>query len=128
MDVPDADTPFERLVRVVSALRSEEGCPWDREQTMESLVECLQEESREVVEAVEAGDMENLEEELGDFLVQAVFYAQIARERGKFDINDVLEGIIDKLISRHPHVFGDEQADTPEEALKHFNEAKERER
>lgn len=124
MDAPDPEHPFDRLVKIVAALRSDEGCPWDRKQTMESLVECLEEEAEEVVEAVENNDMENLEEELGDFLLQAVFYAQIARERHLFDIDDVLEGICEKLVERHPHVFGDVEADNPQEALEYFNDAK----
>lgn len=117
--------PFERLVELVAYLRSDEGCPWDREQTMESMIECLEEESREVVEAVREGDMDNLEEELGDFILQGVFYAQMAREKDLFDIGDVLRRLNEKLVSRHPHVFGEESAESPEEAIDHWNEVKE---
>jgi tetrapyrrole methylase family protein/MazG family protein len=113
----DRDDPFRTLVNLVEYLRSEDGCPWDREQTMESMIECLREESEEVVQAVEAGDMDNLEEELGDFILQGVFYAQLAREKDLFDIDSVLERLNQKLVKRHPHVFGEEKAETAEEAL-----------
>lgn len=117
----DGDDPFENLVDLVEYLRSEEGCPWDRKQTMESMIECLREESEEVVEAVENDDMDNLEEELGDFLLQGVFYAQMAREEELFDVHDVLERLNRKLVKRHPHVFGDEEA---EEALESWENVK----
>lgn len=120
----DADDPFENLVDLVEYLRSEEGCPWDRKQTMESMIECLREESEEVVEAVENDDMDNLEEELGDFILQGVFYAQMAREEGLFDVHDVLERLNRKLVKRHPHVFGDEEAENAEEALESWENVK----
>ncbi|MFB6356930.1 MAG: MazG nucleotide pyrophosphohydrolase domain-containing protein [bacterium] len=116
---------FRRLVRIVEVLRSEDGCPWDRKQTMESMVESLQEESREVVEAVRAGDMDNLKEELGDFILQGVFYAQMADEREMFDIDDVLDSINQKLVERHPHVFGEDEIETAEEALEIWEDVKE---
>lgn len=127
MEPPETEHPFDRLVDIVADLRSEEGCPWDRKQTMESMVDSLREESEEVVEAVEAGDMENLEEELGDYILPAVFYAQMAREQDQFDIEDVLEGICEKLIDRHPHVFGQADAETAEEAVEQFQNAKDAE-
>jgi tetrapyrrole methylase family protein/MazG family protein len=111
------ENPFRRLVELVEYLRSEDGCPWDRKQTMGSMIECLREESEEVVQAVEAGDMDNLEEELGDFILQGVFYAQLADEKNLFDIDSVLERLNQKLVKRHPHVFGEEEAETAEEAL-----------
>lgn len=120
----DLDTPFNQLVDLVKYLRSEEGCPWDRKQTMESMVECLREESEEVVEAVEKGDMDNLEEELGDLILQGVFYAQMAAEDELFDIEDVLDRLNRKLIRRHPHVFGEETAESPDEAIERWNEVK----
>ncbi len=116
--------PFGQLVELVAYLRSEEGCPWDRRQTMESMIECLKEEAGEVVEAVEAGDMENLREELGDLILQGVFYAQLARERGLFDVEDVLEDLNAKLVRRHPHVFGEAVAENPREAIEHWEDVK----
>ena len=120
----DEDDPFDDLVDLVRYLRSEEGCPWDREQTMETMVEHLREESEEVVQAVENDDMDNLEEELGDFILQGVFYAQIAREEGLFDIEDVLERLNRKLVQRHPHVFGEEEAQNAEEAIEQWENVK----
>ncbi|NQT24486.1 nucleoside triphosphate pyrophosphohydrolase [candidate division KSB1 bacterium] len=111
-------------------LRSEEGCPWDKEQTHESLKPYLIEETYEVLETIDSGDKEALREELGDFVLQAVFHAQIAAEAGDFTMEDVLNTINDKLIRRHPHVFGDVQIETAEEqkihweTLKHKKEGK----
>lgn len=119
------DNPFDRLVDLVAYLRSEEGCPWDRKQTMESMIECLEEEAGEVVEAVRNNDMDNLEEELGDLVLQGVFYAQLASEKGLFDVEDVLERLNRKLIKRHPHVFGEATAESPDEAIDKWNEIKE---
>jgi len=100
-------TPFEELVEVMERLRAEDGCPWDREQTHHTLRSYLLEESYEAIEAIEAGDDEELCQELGDVLLQIVFHAQIAREDGRFTADDVCRAIVDKLIRRHPHVFGD---------------------
>lgn len=96
---------LERLVAVMHRLRT--GCPWDAEQTHLSLVRYLVEETLEVVEAIEAGDDDQLSEELGDLLLQVVFHAEIAAETGRFDIEDVAGRIADKLIARHPYVFAD---------------------
>ena len=96
-------------MEIMAQLRSPEGCPWDQEQTHQSLTRCLIEEVSETLEAIDDQDMELLEEELGDLLLQVVFHAQIAKENGNFDIEDVARGISDKLIRRHPHVFGDEK-------------------
>ena len=98
--------PLDRLVDLMAALRSENGCAWDRKQTHQSLLPYLIEESYEVIEAVENEDYAELKNELGDLLCQVVFHAQIARERGDFDIHDSARAIVDKLIERHPHVFG----------------------
>lgn len=98
--------PLDPLVEIMSRLRGEEGCPWDREQDHRSLRPYLLEESYEVLEALDEGDMYKICEELGDLLLQVVFHAQIAAERRSFDINDVVAGISEKLIRRHPHVFG----------------------
>jgi MazG family protein len=99
-------TPWERLVALMAVLRSLEGCAWDRKQTHQSLLPYLIEEAYEVVEAVEAGDFQALREELGDLLCQVVFHAQLASEAGQFDIDDAINQIVDKLVKRHPHVFG----------------------
>lgn len=100
---------FERLVEVMERLRSPEGCEWDRAQTHESLKPYLIEEAYEVLNAIDSGDDEELKEELGDVLLQVIFHAQIAAERGAFNIKDVIEVLTGKLIRRHPHVFGDAQ-------------------
>ncbi|MBM2838684.1 MAG: mazG [Deltaproteobacteria bacterium] len=101
---------FEELVELMSKLRGPGGCPWDGEQTHESLKPYLIEETYEVIEAIDEGSTEMLKEELGDLLLQVVFHSELARERGDFDISDVMEGLINKLVSRHPHVFGDAES------------------
>ena len=108
---------FLSLVEVMDRLRSPGGCPWDARQTHESLVEYLVEETYETVEAIETGDRAGLREELGDLLLQVVFHARIAEEdpENAWGIDDVVEGIIAKLVGRHPHVFGDEVAGTADE-------------
>ena len=100
---------LQRLIDIMAHLRGPDGCPWDQEQTHQTLTRCLVEEVSETLEAIDNNDMVLLEEELGDLLLQVVFHAQIAREKEKFDLEDVARGISDKLIRRHPHVFGDEQ-------------------
>jgi len=97
---------FQTLIDIMARLRRDDGCPWDREQDFQSLKRYLIEETYEVIDAVEDGDMHKLQEELGDLLLQVVFYSQIAREKGIFDVNDVIGGISEKLVRRHPHVFG----------------------
>ena len=108
-----AHTEVERLLDVMAALRA--GCPWDAEQTHRSLVTHLVEEAAETVEAIESGSDEHLREELGDLLLQVVFHAEIARTEGRFDIEDVARGIADKLVARHPYVFGD--GDVPDDLI-----------
>jgi len=100
------NSAFEGLVEVLAKLRGPDGCPWDRQQTHESLKRYLIEETYEVIEAIEEGDMNKLKEELGDLLLQVIFHARVAEEQGKFDIMEVIEEIKEKLIRRHPHVFG----------------------
>jgi len=100
---------LQRLIDIMAHLRGPDGCPWDQEQTHQTLTRCLVEEVSETLEAIDNNDMVLLEEELGDLLLQVVFHAQIAREKERFDLEDVARGISDKLIRRHPHVFGDEQ-------------------
>ena len=108
---------FEELRAIVAELREPDGCPWDRAQTYESLKKCTADGAQEVLDAVDHKDMENLKEELGDLLLQVIFYAQIAAEDGYFTLDDVMNGLGRKLVRRHPHVFGDEKADSAEEAL-----------
>ena len=100
---------FADLVEITAKLRSPEGCPWDREQTFESLKKYLAEESQEVFDAVDHQDMENLCEELGDVLFQVMINSQIAQEKGAFTIDDVVDGVCRKMVRRHPHVFGDKK-------------------
>lgn len=121
----DLDAEFSKLVELVAYLRSDDGCPWDQKQTMESMIECLREEAQEVVDAVEAGDMENLREELGDLILQGVFYAQLADEKDLFSVDQVLRDLNEKLVRRHPHVFGDETAENPSQAIDRWDEVKE---
>ena len=115
-----------RLAEVMDRLRSPGGCPWDAEQTHESLLKYLLEESYEFIEAVESGDRKDLREELGDLLLQVYFHARIAEEHGHdpFDVDDVASGVADKLISRHPHVFGDTQVNSSDEVLRNWEKIK----
>ena len=106
---------FLKLVEILEKLRGEHGCPWDKKQTHVSLMKYLFEESNEYNEAVKKQDYDNMKEELGDVLLQVIFHAQIAKENGKFDIYDVLDSINEKMIRRHPHVFGNSKATTEEE-------------
>ncbi len=99
---------IQRLREIVAKLRAPDGCPWDQEQTHQSLAKCLIEEASETLEAIDLEDYPLMEEELGDLLLQVVFHALLAEEKEKFDLEDVARGINEKLIRRHPHVFGDE--------------------
>ncbi len=119
---------FDRLVNIMARLRGESGCPWDREQTHESLKPYLIEEAYETLEAIDANDDENFKEELGDLLLQIVFHAQMASEDARFTIDDVTKNICMKLVLRHPHVFGDTKADTAEEVLKNWEHIKKSEK
>src|SRR6266699_2989869 len=114
---------FTRLVEIMDTLRSAEGCPWDREQTIDSLKPFVLEETYEVLEAIDRGDHHALREELGDFLFQAVFLAQLESEAGHFSIADSLASIADKLVRRHPHVFA---RDAGEAALQSANQVRTR--
>ena len=111
-DMPTYTLPD--LLDIMAKLRAPDGCPWDRKQTHQSLLNYLIEESYEYIDAVEAGDRANMREELGDVLLQVVFHAQLARETGDFDFAAVVQGISDKLVRRHPHVFGDLKLDGAE--------------
>jgi MazG family protein len=104
---------IDELLRIMARLRDPEtGCPWDREQTFATIVPHTLEEAYEVAETIEHGDLQALRDELGDLLFQVVFYAQMAQEAGQFDFEDVVEAVVDKLIRRHPHVFGDARIDS----------------
>ena len=105
---------FEDFVGIVAELRSDHGCPWDREQTFSSLKKCLADETEEVFQAVDNEDMENLCEELGDVLLQVVMNSQIAAEMGAFTIEDVIDGVSRKMVRRHPQAFGDAKVTSPE--------------
>jgi tetrapyrrole methylase family protein/MazG family protein len=117
---------FQELIDIIEVLRKE--CPWDREQTLETMEKYLNDESNEVFEAVKNQDMNNLCEELGDVLLQVLLYSQIASETGQFTIHDVVDGISRKMIRRHPHVFGDEKVTTKEEGLALWEAVKKREK
>ena len=109
---------FDELKEIVAILRSPDGCSWDREQTFESMRECLTNEAGEVIKAIDNKDYDNLKEELGDVLLQVLLNAEIAKEKGLFTFEDVVQTLSEKLIRRHPHVFGDvKPPETPEEAL-----------
>ncbi len=116
--------PFERLVALMAVLRSDEGCAWDRKQTHESLLPYLIEESHEVVEAVKSGNYDHLREELGDLICQVVFHAQLAKEAKRFDVDDSIKSIIDKLILRHPHVFGEKKDLNPQQVRDQWEKVK----
>ena len=119
---------FEDLVQIMARLRGENGCPWDRQQTHESIKPYLLEETYEVLESIDENDPEKLREELGDLALQVVFHAQMAEEAGLFTIADVLRGINEKLRRRHPHIFGDVKADTAQEVLFNWEQIKKKER
>jgi tetrapyrrole methylase family protein/MazG family protein len=119
-----AEGSFAELVGIMARLRGPQGCPWDREQDHRSLRRCLLEEAYEVLEAIDAEDAEALRQELGDVLLQVVFHAQLAAEAGEFGIEDVVTGLRDKLVARHPHVFGGAAAETAEEVLHQWDSLK----
>ncbi|HLP42787.1 MAG TPA: nucleoside triphosphate pyrophosphohydrolase, partial [Fibrobacteria bacterium] len=119
---------IEDLLDIMARLRAPDGCPWDRKQTHASILSNLIEEAYEFVDAVENGDAANMKEELGDLLLQVVFQAQMAKEAGEFSFPDVVEVISEKLVRRHPHVFGESTVDTAEGVQKQWDEIKQREK
>ena len=123
-----ASVLFEEINHTLKVLRSPKGCKWDRAQTHESLIKNLREESEEVIKAIQNKDDENLCEELGDLLLQVLFHAHIAQEQKRFTLAQIINGLNKKLIRRHPHVFGDKKASTPEEALAMWKAAKAKEK
>ena len=123
---------YEDFLNVIKTLRSENGCPWDREQTHASLKQCMLEEAYEVVDGIqtyeETGDYKNLREELGDVLLQVVLHSQIASEEGHFTMQDVVDEICEKMIRRHPHVFGEQKVDTSKKVLEQWEDIKKKEK
>lgn len=118
---------FKELVQLCEYLRGKDGCPWDKEQTLETLKAFIIEEAHEVIQAIDSKDMDELQEELGDLLYQIVFASQISRESGQFGVDAVVTQLYNKLVRRHPHVFGEEKAKNAEEALKRWHGEKLRE-
>ncbi|HEX3345403.1 MAG TPA: nucleoside triphosphate pyrophosphohydrolase [Polyangiaceae bacterium] len=121
-------TTLSRLVAVMRRLLAPDGCPWDREQTFETLRKYVLEEACEVIDAIDGGDRKAIREELGDLLLQVVFQAELARREGSFAIDDVVSGIVEKLVHRHPHVFGDLSARDADEVLRNWEKLKAKEK
>lgn len=123
---------FEDFVKIIERLRAKDGCPWDREQTHDSLRPCMMEEAAEFVSSVriyhESGSAENMREELGDILLQVVMHSVIAEEEGLFTLGDVIEEVSEKMIRRHPHIFGTVQVDSSAEVLQNWDEIKKKEK
>ena len=119
---------FEKLVQIMARLRGPDGCPWDKEQDFDTLKPMLVEEVYEVIEAIDTKDWEGVSEELGDLLLHIVFQGQLGKESGRFDIDTVIHKISEKLIRRHPHVFGTEEAGTSAEVIKNWEAIKAKEK
>ena len=122
--MPTTGERFERAVAIMARLRGPGGCPWDREQTFDSIKPYTLEETYEVLEAIDNRDWDELPGELGDLLLQVLFYAQMAKDQGTFSIDEVLDRLSDKLVNRHPHVFGDVKAETSSEVLRNWEALK----
>ncbi|MEG0378817.1 MAG: nucleoside triphosphate pyrophosphohydrolase, partial [Eubacterium sp.] len=120
----DNQRDYQKLLEIIELLRSPEGCPWDRKQTHESLKDYLLEETYEVMDAIETGDTDNLIEELGDLMFQIVFHAELGREEGLFNMNDVIEGINKKMVRRHPHVFMTPEEISTDQVLTNWDQIK----
>jgi uncharacterized protein YabN with tetrapyrrole methylase and pyrophosphatase domain len=118
---------MQRLIKLARRLRAPGGCPWDRSQDFRSFKSCVLDEVQEIAQAIEAGDFDNLAEEIGDTLWNMAFLVVLAEEERRFDLEKVLKRVHEKMISRHPHVFGDVKAVTPEEALAVFTRQKQSE-
>ncbi|MAV90284.1 MAG: nucleoside triphosphate pyrophosphohydrolase [Bdellovibrionaceae bacterium] len=125
---PENTREISALVEIVAALRGENGCPWDKEQTHESLAPFAIEETFELVEAIEQGSAEGLKEELGDCLFQVVLHSQLAQEENKFSLSDVIESISQKMVRRHPHVFSDVKVQDSSEVIKNWQQIKAQEK
>ena len=126
--MPTTGERFERAVQIMARLRAPGGCPWDREQSFDTIKPYTLEEAYEVLEAIDNRDWPELTGELGDLLLQVLFYSQMAREEGHFSVDDVLDRLANKLVDRHPHVFGDVKADTPAEVLRNWEALKAQEK
>ena len=124
----NAQYHMDDLLEIMKTLRAPEGCPWDREQTHQSIRQNMLEEAYEAADAIDQGDMENLKEELGDVLLQVVFHARMAQEEGQFTFDDVVDGVCRKLVYRHPHVFGTVEAEDAQGALSTWDAQKRREK
>ena len=129
--VPEGPVPSSQhgqrlldVVRVMARLRAQDGCPWDAEQTHRTLARHLLEETHELIEAIEADDDDAMRDELGDVLLQVVFHAQLAADDGRWDVDDVAEGLVKKLIYRHPHVFGEVDVSGADEVLVNWEQLK----
>jgi tetrapyrrole methylase family protein/MazG family protein len=118
---------FSEFVKIVAKLRGPDGCPWDREQTRETLKPFLVEEFYELIDALDNNDAEEIKEELGDLLFQIVLQSQLSHEQGTFNIDDVVEGIAQKMVKRHPHVFGDREMKTSDDVREWWGKSKEKE-
>jgi MazG family protein len=127
-DEPTTGARFERLVALMARLRAPGGCPWDRAQTFDTIKPYTLEETYEVLDAIDRRDWSGLAEELGDFLLQAIFYAEMAKEEGRFGIDDSLDAICEKLVRRHPHIFGDAVAKTPDDVKVRWDQIKSEEK
>ena len=123
---------FEDFVKIIERLRAKDGCPWDREQTHDSLRPCMMEEAAEFVSSIriyhESGNAENMREELGDILLQVVMHSVIAEEEGLFTLEDVIGEVSEKMIRRHPHIFGTEHVDSSVQVLQNWDEIKKKEK
>jgi MazG family protein len=124
IDCPDSGKQLARLRSIMHRLRAPGGCPWDAEQTHESLVTNLIEETYETVDTIQRGDHDHLQEELGDLLLQVIFHSELAEESGRFNLDDVARGISDKLVRRHPHVFAQSEVNTTDGVLQQWDEIK----
>ncbi len=118
------DNDFSGLVELMAKLRSPDGCPWDKEQTPHTIKHNILEEACEVIDAIESGDQDHIKEELGDLLLQVIFQSQMASENDDFNIGDVIDGIVAKLVRRHPHIFGKEEFNTSDEVLENWERIK----
>ena len=119
---------FEELVELMAHMRGPDGCAWDRKQTIEDFTKHFGNESQEVLDAIASRDYENLCEELGDILWHVLFMSQIAKEQGLFTVEDVMDGVRDKIVRRHPHVFGDKKITDPDEITREWNRIKQQEK
>jgi MazG family protein len=123
-----SSSSFEALVGIMARLRAPDGCPWDREQQLPDLARYIREEAEEVADAIGSGKPDAVREELGDLLFNIIHAARIAEEQGSFDIEDVIAGARDKIVRRHPHVFGDAEAKSIDDVLEHWNRIKREEK